>query len=202
MRDIELDSSAFRSQVSLLSQETSEKFLTGAALVSPKRSKYYISEVEGLKVHSRSKKDLLALAIISWWLEDSIRFYLQEELYFLSINNSDLIEVRLCLTSKSGMLNFLEDTTLYHSRDLFGNILPTSYEKQVRLANLVSVRYGPTSLPKRVIRRRGYKDHGSRRFPHEVHDLSSGKLAQIKYEEEIQSYHDTLLFLRGWLDGF
>lgn len=117
-------------------------------------------------MHSRSKKDLLALAIISWWLEDSIRFY------------------------------------LHHSRDLFGNILPTSPEKQVRLANLVSVRYGPTSLPKRVIRRRGYKDHGSRRFPHEVHDLSSGKLAQIKYEEEIQSYHDTLLFLRGWLDGF
>jgi hypothetical protein len=56
---------------------------------------------------------------------------------------------------------------------------------------------------KRAVRRRGYKDHGSRRLPHEQHeakfDYSFTEL-QNRIEEERQSISDLKELYRGFLE--
>lgn len=145
-------------------------------------------------------KGLLALAFASHLISQEIGVVLREDIRekrSKRFSPEDQALLELFLWNCSYMILFLENSTLWHTREFFGNFV---IEVNIRLGKL---RFRKESnkviYPKR---KRGYHDHGSR-----VSD--SKKLPKFDYtfteeqnriEEKRQSHEDTLDFLKGLLE--
>ena len=138
------------------------------------------------------------MSILSWYLgdlRDPVRIELSQQLS--RVSDEDMrIKISLCLHSKVAALEVLRKS--FHERDFFGNLLP---EMKKLLSGLRVVQYDP-NRPKRRIRRRGYRDHGTLRPLHEQHSAKydwSFTTEQLQIEEDRKVEADTIAFLHGLL---
>lgn len=145
-------------------------------------------------------RSIQALAFSSWWISEEIGVLLREEIRdrrVKSLNLEDQVLIELFLESKELSIQFVNETTLWHSRDFFGNFL---FEVNLRLSRLRFRRISTKVVyPKR---KRGYHDHGSRvpdskwlpKFDYSFTE------EQNQIEEERQSQEDTINFIKGFLE--
>jgi hypothetical protein len=150
------------------------------------------------KFRGLSLKELQGLAIVSWFLGDigwKIRADLFDHLKFLSLEDQFLIEI--LIDNRARTLNWLNETTLFHTRDFFGNLLPNA----IRALRFLKFR-NPNTRLKRIQRKRGYNDHGSRAddsYWKYARDYLDDEFQQNLLEQKRQIHQDTLSFLEGWV---
>lgn len=149
-------------------------------------------------ITDKSKNNLIRIAILSWYIPDeglgillrmSVQEYLTPETEFLE----------LLLESKAQMLIFLAETSLWHTRDFFGNIL----NRRMLRRTMIKLHYQRVmkSKPKYPERHRGYRDKGTLVQPQNKHFQWISTREQIEIEEERINRHHTYLFLQGFLGG-
>jgi hypothetical protein len=117
-----------------------------------------------------SPRTILKYAILSWYLPDLSRFYLQEKLLQQTIRNH-FWQIRVYLRSQKDCRIALLAELDYKLNDIFGNILqpgvhinriaPDGSKYRENCPDLIKIGLQRPNRPKRTIRRRGYKDHGS-----------------------------------------
>lgn len=195
MRDKSFDSQIFCSEVHHKCEEVRENFLTTAVLVNSKNFERWTNRL-GLK--DKSKKVLMNLSILSWWMEPGIGTLLRLEILEVVEDSEDLGWIALLLQSKAHCLIFLQETKKWHTRDFFGNIFTTKELK--RALKTVYFIFESTKQPRRVQRFRGYRDKGSWRAPHEHHSYYDGTSEQNLLEEKRRIHQDTLAFLQAFLE--
>ena len=150
--------------------------------------------MSGLKLQER-----LELAIISWYLPEEIGFVIREDLHdsqrLLSLDDQLLIEI-VC-SSKAEMLIWLTETSLWHTRDFFGNWPKDIHGKLRRLLKISPLH----RKVKRVQRKRGYDDHGSRVEDHRWLPKFDYTLTEKhrELEQRRQTAKDTFSFIQGML---
>lgn len=142
----------------------------------------------------KSLSNLVCLAIVSWYIPEELGILLRMELSKLS-GNEDLFILRFLVENKGIMLCFLEETSLWHTRDFFGNIAT----QLPKCLNTVRPRFSSTRKPTRVQRHRGYRDKGSLRLKHEYHSFAEGTLEQQKIEEAREISNFTADYIFGFL---
>lgn len=143
-------------------------------------------------------KDFIRLSILSWYLPKEVsivlRMDLEEKIKFFSPEDRFLL--KQFLYSKAEMLIFLQETNLWHSREFFGNILNKKHnlDKYFKLCP-------KSTRVKKLQRKRGYQDQGSRVPDHEWLPKSDYSLTDLMLEIETkrQTHLDTLSFVRGVL---
>lgn len=142
--------------------------------------------------------EVLGLALLSWYAPREVSLYLRMDLekrikQFLL---EDQAKISLCLSSKGTCLNFLQETTLWHSRDFFGNILD-KLSRRLRVLRIMR----PKRKVKRPQRKRGYHDHGSRVPEHRWKPKSDYELVMKQNQIELErlALKDTISFMEGWL---
>lgn len=140
----------------------------------------------------------IKLAITSWYMNEEVRFVLQSDLEekLKDFSNEDKTLLEQFLFSKAEMLIFLLETSLWHSRDFFGNILSSLSELDVLLQ--------PKRQSKKIKkpqRKRGYHDQGSRVLSHRWLPKSDYTLTalQNQIETERAKQRDTSDLIRGSL---
>lgn len=150
------------------------------------------------KVQFIDYRRFVQLAILSWYMDDEVRFVLQEDLRekLKTFDFDDRVALQLLLASKAECLIFLAETSLWHTRDFFGNIF--------RLDNNLDNCLQPTKPSLKLNkpqRKRGYSDKGSRVEPHRWKPKEGYQLTELQEEIEAKraSQSDTLDFLRGFL---
>jgi hypothetical protein len=116
-------------------------------------------------------------------IEDKLRYYTNEE----------KIELRLILSSKYSCLEFIFNN--YTERSFFGSLVPNV----VNTATNLNVSIRNPNKPKKTVRRRGYRDHGSCRPPSRWLPSSDWSFTEkmLEIEKERQTSEDTFQFLRG-----
>lgn len=144
---------------------------------------------------SKNLENFVCLSLLSYYLPEEVgtllRLSIQEE-----IQETDLDWIELLLYNKGSALCFLIETTLWHCRDFFGNVV-TKRNLRKALSSMVP-RMKTRRKPKRVLRHRGYRDKGTLRKESDKHDLWISTTEQLKIEEERESQAQTLKFLFGW----
>lgn len=144
----------------------------------------------------RTQENLICLSLLSYYMPEEIgvilRMSISEE-----IQKTDLDFLELLLKGKGQALCFLLDTSLWHSRDFFGNIVTPNNLKQSILSFRPKMQ--TRRRPKRVQRHRGYRDKGTLRRDSDKHDLWYSTAEQLEIEEERESQAHTLKFLEGWI---
>jgi hypothetical protein len=131
------------------------------------------------------------LAIYSWYLGDFgllVRLELEQD--------RDLL-VKLACSSKTAAIEILMSN--YSERDFFGNVVPSLRTITSRLKIILK----EPRRPKKTIRRRGYRDHGSQKPESKKHrnepdyELTQN---QLLIDQKRKSLTDTYLFIRGFLE--
>jgi hypothetical protein len=125
----------------------------------------------------RKDQELHTLAVISWYCE-SAGVLLREELARRPLSEKGSIILEILLSSKEECLRYL---ATYDSRNIFGMWIPQCLDNLSRL----KFRSRTPKLPKRAVRRRGYKDHGSCRPLHKWLPTSDYSLTEL--QEAIES---------------
>lgn len=195
LRDIsKISSEKFILSVKSRIERTSVKFLRSSALVNPN----FLEKYDGTMIIStRDLDDLLVLGILSWYLDKEIGILLRLELEEIIHSNNDLFIINFVLTNKGSMLNFLLESGLWHTRDFFGNLLTD--KRLSRLSKQLKFRKRVTIDPKRIQRKRGYKDKGTLKRRHEVHQLWVSTEEHNLLEEFRKTRQDTFDLLQGFL---
>lgn len=146
-------------------------------LAGPKHLSEY--DCTRLVIPTRKTKDLIGLAVMSWYMHDEIRCLLQLELG--SIWPADSKEVgEVLLTSKKFMLAWLIIQDRWNERDFFGNVL----DKQLsRYWNLVTFfRKSQRPVKKYTGWCRGHQESNRRvQFPLPAELM----IGTISYEEDL-----------------
>lgn len=196
MRDkLSLDSQSFFHELERYFLKCSSEFLRTAV---SDNSKWKRANFENrVRIKTRNKEDLVVLALLSWYIPEEFGILLRLELEEIVSTNFDLEEVELLLRSLGEAKCFLLESSLWHSRDFFGNV--TNKERQRRLISLFEPILTSKRKPKRVQRHRGYRDKGCLKLPHEHHDFSDTGSEQYLLEQKRLTYQDTINFLRGWV---
>lgn len=195
MRDKSFDSQIFCSEVQRKCEAVRENFLTTAVLASSKCVERWTNR---LVLKDKSLKTLVNLSILSWEMEPEISVLLRMEIQEIVESSEDLDWIALLLQSKAHCLLFLQETTLWHTRDFFGNFFT---EKVLKKAlKTLDFQFKSSKRPREVQRHRGYQDKGSWRAPHEHHSYYDGTSDQILLEEKRSAHQDTLVFLQAFLE--
>ena len=197
MRDLEFDSQSFVRSVEdyFNTQYLRDKEAELLSRITPSASRPFQNN---FLLRTHRKKELILLAIFSWYIDEGLglllRFSIREK-----VNSDDLKYLELLLESKGQMLVFLEESSEWSCRDFFGNIL--TKENRLRIYSLFKPEFESRKKPKRLQRHRGYRDHGSLRLNHEIHECWRATAEQNEIESKRQEISDTLNFLRGFLFG-
>ena len=183
----------FFSQILEVDSERRIKVLRNHVVIDPN----LLWANEAKTVVPRTLNERIALAIASWYLGEfgyTVREDLRESLISLSLEDKFLVE--LLLSSKAQMIEFLKNTSLWHTRDFFGNLLPLAETILLHL----KFRY-PSVKVHRPQRRRGYNDKGSRAvdpFWKSARAFWEDEEVQLQREKDLDTYQDTLQFALGW----
>lgn len=196
MRDKCLDLFRFNSEVAEKCSMFATNFFRTSALDSPNLLRRFQNAV---KVTTNDSVDLAVLAVLSWYIEEETGWLLRLALEEKIGNNLDLDWIGLLLNSKAECLIYLQETNRWHTRDFFGNVLTDNRIK--RLTKAVKPIFETQRRPKRVQRKRGYKDKGSLRKIHERHDFSEHTFEQNEIEQRRLSSSQTIQLARGWFFG-
>ena len=187
MRDKNLSYSQFNIQLrKTLKEELSNfnQFFRRAVVVSPTLS------LESYNI--RYPKDfrlLRALAIIQWYfpMEFHWRIYLDlTEASHSQLSSKQRIELSLLLSSEDNCKKFLYETKRYSSNEIFGNILKNDMRDLLRILK-ISRR---NSKVRRIQRRRGYNDYGSRKPDCKWLPQSDYSLTEYQNEKERKQYQE------------
>lgn len=129
----------------------------------------------GIVIGQKSAYDILCLIIeLNWeYLPHNLPFY--EDLLHVAqrrcrANNYQgkwnlLSKILQVVSNKTALLGFIREN--FHSRELYGNIIPHGRRQLETI--YVHISLFPVNYPQR---QRGYKDKGSQKALHEIHDLS------------------------------
>jgi hypothetical protein len=153
-------------------------------------------------IRDKRKENVRSLSIISWYLPDEIRYYLQIELKRIIGRNPDFLEESLILKRKGYLniylCNLIERKGLHH---LFGNILDKKkfqfniFQLKLKIKN---PNIGP-HIPEKQYIGVGYKDKGC--LP-EKHKTGLSKIdywqTQLKIEKNRQQQEDLQAFFEGY----
>lgn len=192
--------SLFNFQVEKVIQQVllDEKFLTRPVLDTPT----LLQDSEWKIIYPRSFREIRSLSIALWSFPDFLKWRILLDLNEKEFRNFTLkqrLELKLYLTSKEVCYSYFRRTRRISSNEKFGNILQNDLRRA--LFHLKFLR-NKLSSPRKLVRRRGYKDKGSRRFSHQwlpKEDFSL-TLKQNKKEKEtyllLKSYHFLLKILR------
>lgn len=157
MRDKNLPYIQFRQQV----EDQVRKILTKSTKL--RRTPVVATPTRGTEVFLRLPKKyhlVRGLAILSWWLPETLKFELLIQFQEKSrkFDTKKDLELKILLHSQESCLRFLFETERYSTHEIFGNLLRDGIEGLETL-----VWYSRPYHLKRTIRRRGYNDKGSLR---------------------------------------
>jgi hypothetical protein len=117
---------------------------------------------------SKKYLDLIALILLCWYgnifqgfesyILYEVRTYLEKNLIFPEL-------AAACSAKEISLLIIISYSKKYSDRQLFGNIL--NADRLERVVSLVRLKLVSQRRPKRKIRHRGYRDHGSIRPEHQ-----------------------------------
>jgi len=148
----------------------------------------------------RKWKEYLRLLMVHWYLPEESFALVHLELEELEnkFGTENSIIAHMLLNSEPEMILYILESNVFNNeRELFGFI-----REPFRFKDYYFFLFRPRKA-KRTVRRRGYKDHGSRRLPHDQHeakyDFSFTEL-QNQIEEERQSTSDLKELYRGFLE--
>lgn len=172
------------------------------SLITPKfvetKEKLYFSDFENeFTINFRDKEYLILLSIYSWYCPKEIGILLRMNLERFS-KNIDFFFLKFLIESKVSMLNFLFDTTLWSTRDFWGNICNKQNSKIFH--KLYSPKFSSKSKPKKVQRARGYKDKGTLRLKSDIHSFATGTREHQTIEQQRLDLQHTYEFLQGFLE--
>lgn len=199
MRDHNFDATNFLSQVEEISQNWYRCRSIDLRSKVVDNSNFLVQNLTFFKVKNISKQEFIQLSILSWYVDEEVRWILQSDLQekVVTYSPEDRVVLSLLLESKVHMELFLLETSLWHTKDFFGNIMKNleKLDKFLRCNNF---------LPKVVkrARKRGYHDHGSRVADHKWLPKSDYSLTN---EQNIREHRndqavDTTQFLLGLLE--
>lgn len=132
-------------------------FLTEAVFINPT----LLTEDLLLRFPSRKLQDYQSLALISYYVPEflgwKIRLNLMEKMKYFSTN--DQLRINPMLINRGICILFLFETEEFSSHEIFGTLI----EKGIQNLRKIEIfeKKNPKVVP--LIRRRGYKDKGSRR---------------------------------------
>lgn len=200
MRDTSFDSQNFCLQ---LDRKVIEAATANSAellsLITPSDNGF----LNTFRIKTNNKTDLLVLAIYSWYLDENIgmllRWSMLDKLKELDPESEKYLEVEICLRSRGLCLSWLQETSLYHTRDFFGNVLTDSRIRRCR--HFFAAEFKTKRRSKRIQRHRGYRDKGSLRRASDRHELYSGTLEHQLLEKQRQVLADTVSLWEGFLLG-
>jgi hypothetical protein len=138
--------------------------------------------------------------MVHWYLPKESFALVHSELEELEnkFGTENSIIAHIILNSEPEMILYiLESNVFSNERALFGYI-----QEPFRYQDYYFFLYRPRRA-KRAVRRRGYKDHGSRRLPHQQHEAKydySFTEHQNQIEEERQNLSDLKELYRGFLE--
>lgn len=193
MRDQNLNSQVFCSQLNRIC-ETVSKDSEVLSRITPRLWERFENSYSFFEPDARK---LVRIAILSWYLPEEYRILLQMSLKEEIKNKENLDYIEYLLESRCLMILFLQETSLWSTRDFFGNIL--TKESLIRAMFSVSCRYETLRKPKRSQRIRGYRDKGTMKLPHQVHDCSDLTIEQNELEKNKIDRHRTFLLSLGFL---
>jgi hypothetical protein len=192
MRDSHFDVQSFCSSVDSILNRYREKDSEVLSRITPSAFRNFTNE---FRILDKSEENLVRIALLSWYVPEEIgvclRMSLEENI------GPEVDWIRLLLFSKAESILFLQETRKWHTRDFFGNILNT--EKMIQCLFTIRPIYSPTHAVKRPQRHRGYRDKGTLRLQHEIHQDWSATDEQNQIERHREIAHYTLLFARGWI---
>jgi hypothetical protein len=134
---------------------------------------------------SRKYLDLIALILLCWYgnifqgfesyILYEVRTYLEKNLLFPEL-------AAACSAKEISLLIICSFSKKYSDRQLFGNIL--NADRLERVVNQVRLKMVNQSRPKRKIRHRGYRDHGSLRPEHLWRETSDWSFTEEQNNRE------------------
>lgn len=150
-------------------------------------------EPNGIHFPVRKLTEKILLGVLQWFMPEELAVL--TNLWLEKNWGAEFKEVQevLC-TSKETALGYCLVSDRWNERDFFGNVLT---EKNLRNIGRLYFRKRETKRPKRLVRKRGYKDKGSLRLPHQSIGYDYKKLKsviQVLEEEDAQNRKVELLF--------
>lgn len=151
-----------------------------------------------------------SLAICLWYCPDWLKFelilhfQLTQRYYSLDFENKGLehsLELLLLSSTKDNMLKYCQMEEFFSKRELFGSILRDDLDRALKELKIEEIRY---RNPKPTVRRKGYKDKGSRRPDHtriEQFDFTFTEYQNTK-EEKIKLLESTFHYLKKILEAW
>lgn len=194
MRDKSLCIESFLSELEQLCKSCSQSnvFRITTVVANPNFLEEYLTDL----ILPRDLDDLIALAISSWYVDSPIvQSVIQLHLFEKRVD-PDYWMLELFLASKVRCELFLVETTMYHTRDFWGNLITQSRLQRV-FKNLNFVRR--SNLVKETQRKRGYHDKGSMKPLHKWMPTHDWSLTQLHYEleQKRKTLDDTVLLIEG-----
>ena len=132
------------------------RFLREAVVVTPTLLENYSFS------YPRNFRLLRTLCITQWYYPEEFHFRIWLDLTDMSfshLNEKQILELRILLSSKENMLKYLSETNRYDSNEFFGNIVGNDLRELNRTLKISKKAYKLVKTQ----RRRGYNDHGSRK---------------------------------------
>jgi hypothetical protein len=138
-------------------------------------------EPNGLVLKPSNLKEKILLGLFQWYCPKEIGCLIN--LYLEENWGADYEEMKICLlSSKELALGAILECRKWSDRDFFGNILK---EENWKFFFRSRVRRRVRRAPRKLVRRRGYNDHGTLRLPHESEpSYDSKKLLSVVELEE------------------
>lgn len=147
-------------------------------------------------IKTRNKTDLICLSIFSYYCPPEVGILIRESIQEIySKNEENFFVLNFLLQGKAEMLIFLQETSLWHTRDLYGNILTKNRIRNI--FRFCEPRMNRKKSPKRVQRHRGYRDKGTRRDISEKHCFVNDNKGQQELEERRLVLADSIALVRG-----
>jgi hypothetical protein len=182
--------------------------LTTSVVSNPNFLDFRLTE---LKIPKFKKEKLLALCYLSnfagdlrFWLQESIEKELERRYPSTSILDEKQEQIlflsKILMSGEAHAKQFLIDTTLWTTREFFGNYL-NEHTLEVLEKYLDFKR--PSNTVKRPQRKRGYNDKGSRRPSHKQRpSVPDANLSLLHFQLELerQKQSDTLALIQGYLE--
>jgi len=193
MRDQNLDSQVFCTELDRICKAVS-KDSEVLSRITPRlwddfENSYCLFEPEAVS--------LVQLAILSWYIPEKFGILLRMSLEEEITKKEELDFIEYLLQSKVLMKLFLLETSKWSTRDFFGNILQKDCLK--RAMRRVSPQMKTKRKPKRSQRVRGYRDKGTLKLSHQIHNCSNQTLEQNELERSRLNRHNTFLLSLGFL---
>lgn len=191
MRDKNLNQEQFNIQLErkmFQCKLTDDRFLRSPVFVTPTRC--IDPEWIGIS-YPRDFRLIRALVISHWYFPEKLfwRIHLDlQDFSFSQLNKKQRLEINLLLSSKENMEKYLYRTERYSASEIFGNILGNDLKDLEKCLKFRRRKFGPVREP---IRRRGYKDKGTRKPSHRWLPDSDFSLTekQIELEKELLNQH-------------